>query len=71
MHISKTIINRIRVLVLVGIFIALYQYVAPVIAFSFALYCILVELADMEEDITNMTEDRKTWKNFLTRRGGF
>lgn len=69
--ISKTIINRVRVLFLVGIFAALYHYLTPILAFSMALYCILVDIADLEEDITEMTEDRKSWRNLLTKRGGF
>ncbi|GAK42132.1 hypothetical protein TCA2_4624 [Paenibacillus sp. TCA20] len=71
MEISKTLINRIRILIMVGIFIAVYHFIDPMWAFGFALYCILVDIADLNEDMDELTEERKTWKSFLTNRKGF
>ncbi len=71
MKLSDAMINRIRVLICVGIFYVLYQYAGSVFALCFAFYCIMQDMADIASDTEKIVEERSNWMNFLTNRKPF
>ncbi len=71
MQISQTMLNRVRIILTLGVFYALYTYLAPVWGFMFLGYCLLVEIADLQEDVTKLEEDDKKWMSLFTNRRGF
>jgi hypothetical protein len=69
------VLRKVRIFFLLGVFYALYTYVAPVWAFMWIAYFILNDISDMESDLddlnTRQEERDKEWKNILPKRKGF
>ncbi|MCU5224103.1 hypothetical protein COM24_07615 [Bacillus toyonensis] len=66
------VLHKIRILMLVGIFYALYHYTSPVFAFMFAFYFIYSDLTDIESYISETNErGDASWKNTWHKRKPF
>ena len=66
------VLHKIRLVFLVGVFYALYTYVAPIWGFVWILYFILNDLMEIVTDIETMKEERQElWRNISHKRKGF
>lgn len=68
-------LQKIRLVFLVGIFYVIYTYSQPVYAFMWALYFILNDLSEVISDIDLLKEEKEDQsqmlRSMLTKRKGF
>jgi hypothetical protein len=62
---------RIRILLLLAVFYVLHEYTKPVFGWMFVLFFLFGDMADLDEDIKTILEEKDSWKNFLIRRERF
>lgn len=69
------VLRKVRIIFLLGVFFALYTYLAPIWAFIWIAYFILSDIADIETDIGDIKEKQeqrdKTLRDVLPKRSKF
>lgn len=68
---SRYLWLRIRIVVILAIFYALYEYTKPVFGFMWVLFFLYGDIADIDDDTKTLLEEKDSWKSFSIRREHF
>lgn len=67
-----SLLHKLRILFFLGVFYAIYTYVAPVFAFMVILYFLWGDISDIETDVEEQKKrGEQMWRNISVRRKDF